>query len=113
MDYARTVLGLPVPKVFGCSASADRTDIGAEYRLMEKIEGVQVHRRYKDFWSEGFELINQVNAMEWTFVARWIPQIGSLYYKEDVEPALQGRPLYAEGAEDDAFVRFRIGPYVG
>ena len=36
-----------------------------------------------------------------------------LYYKEDVEPALQARPLYAEDAEDDdASVRFRIGPYV-
>ena len=54
--------------------------------------------------------------MERAFVCRRFSQIGSLYYKEDVEPALQGRPLYAEGAEveddDDASVRFRIGPYV-
>jgi hypothetical protein len=35
MDYARTVLGLPVPKVFGWSASADGTDVGAEYILIE------------------------------------------------------------------------------
>jgi hypothetical protein len=62
MDYASTVLGLPVPKVFGWSASADRTDVGAEYKLMEKVEGVEVHQRYKDIRSEGFELINQVNA---------------------------------------------------
>ena len=80
---------------------------------MEKIEGVQVHRRYNDFRSEGFELIKQLNAMERVFVCRRFSQIGSLYYEEDVEPALQGRPLYAESAEDDAFVRFRIGPYVG
>ena len=58
MDYARTVFGLPVPKVFGWSASADRTDVGAEYMLMEKIGRVQVHQRYNDFRSEGFELIN-------------------------------------------------------
>ena len=58
MDYARTVFGLPVPKMFGWSASADRTDVGAEYTLMEKIEGVQVHQRYNDFRSEGFEFIN-------------------------------------------------------
>ena len=93
MDYARNVLGLPVPKVFGWSAWADRTDVGAE----------------------GFELITQVNAMERAFVCRRFSQIGSLYYKEDVEPELQGRPLYADGAEDDdddASVRFRIGPYV-
>ena len=60
-----------------------------------------VHRRYKDFWSEGFELINQVIAMERTFVSRRFSQIGSLYYKEDVEPVFQGCPLYAESAEDE------------
>ena len=116
MDYARNVLGLPVPKVFGWSASADRTDVGAEYILMEKVGGVEVHQRYKDLRSEGFELITQVTAMERAFVSRRFSQIGSLYYKEDVEPELQGRPLYADGAEvdedDDASVRFRIGPYV-
>ena len=90
MDYARTVLGLPVPNVFGCSASTDRIDVGAEYILMEKIEGVQIHQRYNDFRSEGFELINQVNAMERAFVSRLFSQIGSIYYKEDVKPALQG-----------------------
>ena len=51
--------------------------------------------------------------MERAFVSRRFSQIGSLCYKEDVEPALQARPLYAEDAEDDdASVRFRIGPYV-
>jgi hypothetical protein len=116
MDYARTVLGLPVPKVFAWSASAaDRTDVGAEYILMEKVEGVELYKRYKNLRSEGLELINQVTAMERAFVARPFSQIGSLYYKEDVEPALQERPLYAEDAEDsddDASARFRIGPYV-
>jgi hypothetical protein len=112
MDYARTVLGLPVPKVFGWSASADRTDAGSEYILMEKVEGVELHQRYKNLRSEGIELINQVTAMERALVCHRFSQIGSLYYKEDVEPALQERPLYADGAEDDASARFRIGPYV-
>ena len=119
MDYARTVLKLPVPKVLGWSSTSTDSDddVGAEYILMEKIEGVQVHQRYKHLRSEGFELITQVTAMERAFVSRRFSQIGSLYYKEDVEPALQARPLYAEGAEevdedDDASVRFRIGPYV-
>ena len=114
MDYACTVLGLPIPKVFAWSASADRTDVGAEYILMEKVEGIELHHRYKNLRSEGFELISQVATMERAFVSRPFSQIGSLYYKEDVEPALQERPLYAEGVEDDAraSARFRIGPYV-
>jgi hypothetical protein len=50
--------------------------------------------------------------MERAFVCRRFSQVGSLYYKEDIESALQERPLYADGAEDDASARFRIGPYV-
>ena len=51
IDYERTLLGLPVPKVFGWSASAERTDVGAEYILMEKVsKSIGVIRI-----SEGFE----------------------------------------------------------
>jgi hypothetical protein len=113
MDYARNVLRLPVPKVLDWSAWAEGTDVGVEYILMEKVEGVELHHRYKNLRSEGFELTNQVNAMERAFASRRFSQIGGLYYKEDVEPALQARPLYAEdGYDDDASTRFRIGPYV-
>lgn len=113
MEYARTILGLPVPKVLDWSAQADGTDVGVEYILMEKIEGVELRRRYKNLRSEGIELLNQVNSMERAFVSRRFSQIGSLYYKEDVEPKLQARRLYADGEDDDeATERFRIGPCV-
>lgn len=113
MDYARNILGLPVPKVLDWSARAEGTEVGVEYILMEKVDGVELHKRYKSLRSEGFELTNQVNAMERAFASRRFSQIGSLYYKGDVEPALQARPLYAEGDyDDDASARFRIGPYV-
>jgi len=80
---------------------------------MEKIEGVELRRRYKNLRSEGVELLNQVNGMERAFVSRRFSQIGSLYYKEDVEPKLQARRLYADGEDDDdASERFRIGPCV-
>lgn len=40
-------------------------------------------------------------------------QYGSIFYKEDVSPELQSRPLYAEGEiEDECSERFRIGPSV-
>lgn len=52
MDYARTVLGLPVPKVLDWSAQADRTDVGVECILMEKMQGDELHRRYKNLRSE-------------------------------------------------------------
>jgi hypothetical protein len=113
MEYARTVLGLPVPKVLDWSAQAHKTDVGVEYILMEKIKGDELRRRYKNLRSEGVKLLDQVSDVERAFVARRFSQIGSLYYKEDVEPALQARRLYADGADDDdASDRFRIGPCV-
>lgn len=40
-------------------------------------------------------------------------QYGSINYKEDVDPLLQARPLYAEGQPpDDCSERFRVGPSV-
>jgi hypothetical protein len=87
--------------------------MGRTWELMEKIEGVELRRRYKNLRSEGVELLNQVNGIERGFVSRRFSQIGSLYYKEDVEPALQARRLYADGEDDDdASERFRIGPCV-
>ncbi|OJA19658.1 hypothetical protein AZE42_02813 [Rhizopogon vesiculosus] len=113
MEYARTILGLPIPKVLDWSARADGTSVGVEYILMEKIEGVELSHRYKNFREEGINFVYQVNSIEQSFVSRRFSQIGSLYFKEDVEPALQARPLYAEGeGVDDASERFRIGPYV-
>jgi len=109
MEYARTVLGLPVPKVLDWSAQADGTDVGVEYILMEKIEGVELRRRYKNLRSEGVELLNQV---KWHGACVRVSSIfsnGSLYYKEDVEPKLQARRLYADGEDDDdASERFRM-----
>ena len=70
MEHTRTILGLPVPMVLDWSAQADETDVGVEYILMEKIEGVELHRRYKNLRSEGVELLNQVNGMGRAFVSR-------------------------------------------
>lgn len=119
MDYARTILGLPVPRVLAWNARADATtnSVGAEYILMEKAEGVELHHRWDTFHGRQVApMIEQALRFENVFATRKFSQIGSLYYKEDVEEALQARPLYAadggnetpNGAED----KFRMGPLV-
>jgi hypothetical protein len=64
MDYARNVLGLPVPKVLDWSARAEDTDVGVEYISMEEVEGVELHQRYKNLRSEALALTSQVCTME-------------------------------------------------
>ncbi|KAH7889320.1 kinase-like domain-containing protein [Phlebopus sp. FC_14] len=113
MDYARNVLGVPVPHVLRWNADADASEVGTEYILMEHVQGVELYQRKQNFGKEGRAFVDNIVDIECKFTRRRFSQIGSLYYKEDVSPALQERPLYAEGEQDgDGSDRFRIGPYV-
>lgn len=52
------------------------------------------------------QLLSQLSAISFS-------QYGSIYFKDDVDPLLQSRPLYANGEQsDDCSKRFRIGPSV-
>ena len=116
MDYARTVLKMPVPEVRAWSAhAADPSHgVGTEFIITDKIPGVPLRDRWLTLndrqWmgvvDEAVELMNR-------FWQRPFSQIGSIFYKEDVPPALRDRPFYADGkAFEDASERFRIGPCV-
>ncbi|KAF8446317.1 hypothetical protein L210DRAFT_3758403 [Boletus edulis BED1] len=111
MDYAKNILGLPVPHVLSWNAKADGSKVGAEYILMEYLQGMELHKmnmhgsRMRVLRGTGCRLGVQIHAVSF-FPDR------SIYYKEDVSPELQQRPLYAEGVEGDGSDRFRIGPCV-
>ena len=45
MNFLRTVLSLPVPKVLAYAASSDNP-VGAEYIIMEKVEGESLASRW-------------------------------------------------------------------
>ncbi|KAI9567965.1 kinase-like domain-containing protein [Boletus coccyginus] len=112
MDYARNVLGLAVPRVLNWSADADASEVGTEYILMEHVQGVELYKRMDKFKREATHFVDQLIDVECKFARYRFSQIGSLYYKEDVPPELQQRPLYAEGVEGGGSDRFRIGPLV-
>ncbi|KAG8697466.1 Phosphotransferase enzyme [Ceratobasidium sp. 395] len=112
MDFARSVLHLPVPEVLAWSARAESTSVGAEFIIMRRCEGVELRKRWDDMSGEDVSsVIDQVLEAERKFGTHRFSQIGSIYYKEDVEPALRERKLYADGfPEDHESERFRIGP---
>ncbi|KAF9560949.1 hypothetical protein CPC08DRAFT_803050 [Agrocybe pediades] len=84
MEFVRERFNAPVPKVLAYDSSP-HNEIGMEH-IMEKCPGM---------------------------AAIPFSQYGSIYFKEDVDPALQARPLYADGYPEDKFSeRFRIGPLV-
>ncbi|QRV83181.1 phosphotransferase enzyme family protein [Ceratobasidium sp. AG-Ba] len=112
MDFARTVLKLPVPEVLAWSARAESTPVGAEFIIMRRCKGVELRKIWDDVSGESAsDVIDQVLQAERKFAEYRFSQIGSIYYKEDVEPCLRERRLYAEGFPDDeGSERFRIGP---
>jgi hypothetical protein len=79
---------------------------------MRRCEGVELRKRWDDISGEdASSVIDQVLDAERKFGRCRFSQIGSIYYKDDVEPALRARRLYADGVPDDVgSERFRIGP---
>ncbi|KAG8737397.1 Phosphotransferase enzyme [Ceratobasidium sp. 414] len=112
MDFARTVLGLPVPQVITWSARSGSTPVGAEFIIMRRCQGVELRKQWDNMSGETVSsVIDQVLEAERKFGRYRFSQIGSIYYKEDVEPTLRERRLYADGFPDDqGSERFRIGP---
>ncbi|CAE6456483.1 unnamed protein product [Rhizoctonia solani] len=112
MDYARNVLKIQVPEVLAYSAHADSTPVGTEFILMRPGSGTELRKRW-DLISEvdAKSVIDQVLNAESQFTKHHFSQIGSIYYKEDVEPSLRKLPLYRDGSGSEPGAdKFRIGP---
>ncbi|KAM5447484.1 hypothetical protein MaudCBS49596_005995 [Microsporum audouinii] len=112
MDFARTVLQTPAPRVYAWNASADinSNPVGAEYIVMEKIPGVQL----SDIWwglqlNQKLKILIQVARYmrRWTSVG--FDKLGSIYYPESMGTPLN-EVLYSEEGNSVHNTRFTIGP---
>ncbi|KZS91863.1 hypothetical protein SISNIDRAFT_386629, partial [Sistotremastrum niveocremeum HHB9708] len=118
MNFFRSKLKMKVPRVFAWSrTNEDRGSVGTDYIIMEKIDGVPLEQRNHSLTEEHLDvaLISDLIDVELLFKTISFSQIGSIYYKEDVEtPSLTRahKPISTSpGIEDDAYSeRFRIGP---
>jgi len=110
MDFGRSRIGAPVPKVLAWDASSDN-NVGCEYIIMKKCESNML-ANVLDSSSDSYHIFDITSLLS-DLAAIPFSQCGSIYYKEDVDPLLQTRPLYAKGEQhDDCSERFRIGPSV-
>ena len=112
MDFIRSRFGAPVPKVLAWNASSDN-QVGCEYIIMEKSSGdvLETHLDHSPAASQ--QHIFDVARLYDNLASVPFSQYGSIYYKEDLDPSLQARPLYADGVPTDSCAeRFRIGPSV-
>ena len=110
MDFARTILHLPVPRVLAWSANSD--EVGSEYIIMDKSVGVELQTLWEDMSGPmTINTIKEVLDMESKFSSSRFSQIGGIYYKNDVHSSIRDRPLYPEGVDvNEGSDLFRIGP---
>lgn len=109
MKLLRERLGVPVPKVLGWSSSND--PVGAEYIIMELVDGVEL----SSLWQDLDDRQRLAVVKEWfDMESRMIKSLdgtagfGSLYLRSDVSPA-KARPVLVDGQIDSEFV---LGPCV-
>ncbi|KAG0707192.1 hypothetical protein DFH29DRAFT_823796, partial [Suillus ampliporus] len=113
LEFAREVLQLPVPRSGAerCSTNG----VGVDYIIMEALPGepLGIHWNQLAGREQVLPLMRAMLDFESRMESVRFSQYGSLYFKEDVAPELQTRPLFAVDVDDllKCFAeKYRIGP---
>lgn len=93
--------GIPVPEVYGWSSTTDNP-VGVEYIIMEHAPGVGADTRwFSNTKHQKHALVTGIVDIEKKLYNIPFGAVGSLYFKSDLSPQLQG-PLYVAGTPDEA-----------
>ena len=111
MDFARTVLDIPVPRVHAWSSGP--TEVGADFMICERAPGKELHDVWSQATHETFHpLLNvsrQINSIAQKFLDSPLSSYGSIFYKKDIG-ALPHEPLRPNGELGATSGKFVIGP---
>ncbi|KAI0792840.1 kinase-like domain-containing protein [Abortiporus biennis] len=114
MEFARSILGIPVPKVLAWCSKADESSVGAEYILMEKAPGVVL----EDIWENlGLDqrktIVTQLTDIQLKFSTVQFSHYGNLYFRNDVQGYPHTDQVFVDPAIDsETGSKFSIGPSV-
>ncbi|KAL4787341.1 hypothetical protein BJX76DRAFT_363661 [Aspergillus varians] len=98
MDFVRNTLHTPVPKILTWSSKAGESPVRAEYIIMEKVAGVQLHEVWpKMDIKERFELVKTISG---------------LYYSVDIDGSDRCGLVKGDGSVDQDH-QFTVGPSTG
>ncbi|KAI8933313.1 hypothetical protein NX059_009938 [Plenodomus lindquistii] len=92
MEFARTILNVPVPRVLAWSAT-DQNPVQAEYIIMEEASGSQLHEVWQDLsLRRKSDIIREFVDVERKLLSVSLEKLGSLYFKNSsiagCEPAI-------------------------
>ena len=119
LDFALNVLQLPVPRVIAWSGPKvhKQNNVGSDFIIMEVVPGIALNDRRKSIKGDEEVLphLRELIEIEGKFETMAFSQHGSLYFKEDLSPELQIKPLFAGEVPESVKAysdRYRIGPIV-
>ncbi|KAJ5346857.1 uncharacterized protein N7506_000110 [Penicillium brevicompactum] len=113
MDFARNVLGTPVPRVLAWSSKAGENAVGAEYIIMEKVAGVQLSHVWHNMSIEDrFEIVKAISGYQKSWLSTSFTKYGSLYYSSDTDHQKECVLIKSDGTRATE-PHFAIGPSTG
>ena len=112
MDFVRTFMSIPVPKVLDWSSRAESNPVGAEYIIMEKADGVSCDTIWpRKKLADRLAIIRTLVGYQNMWASTPFPAYGSLYYDSDLSSSIH-RVLCEPQAFSSGAV-FVIGPIEG
>ncbi|KAL5499063.1 hypothetical protein ACEPAH_1581 [Sanghuangporus vaninii] len=111
MEYVRTRLDLPVPRVLAWCADRRKTPVGAEYIIMEKAQGTELFRVWPRLdLKQKKAVVDQWIGIEKALLRSSANGYGSLFHKNVVLPNSSFVDLWTDGVKESDFV---VGLHVG
>ncbi|KAG6043155.1 hypothetical protein E4U39_004883 [Claviceps sp. Clav50 group G5] len=105
MKFAREVFCTDIPEVYDWSSKAKDTPVGAEFILMEKLDGVQLQEVWPEMTlQDRLEVVKAVAAYQKSWASVSFEQFGSLYFAEDVIEEKRIPALEQFGSSSSHFV---------
>ncbi|THZ77012.1 hypothetical protein D6C85_01954 [Aureobasidium pullulans] len=113
MKFMREVIGTPLPEVYAWSSRAHETLVGAEFIIMEKVEGITLEEASLPLDSpEMFQVVKSIAEHVHAWSCLTFEQYGCLYFARDLErhclPALRYTDSSGVQISDKRFV---VGPF--
>jgi hypothetical protein len=112
---AREVLRTPLPEVYAWSSRAHETPVGAEFILMEKMNGVELETVWPRMKiQDRLEVVKTIAGYQKSWASVSFEQFGSLYFPDDVDGSALPTVTYidVEGRKVSD-PRFVVGPSTG
>ncbi|PWY87839.1 phosphotransferase enzyme family protein [Aspergillus sclerotioniger CBS 115572] len=112
MDFARTVLDTPAPRVYSWNLRAESHPVGAEFIIMEKSEGVPLSQVWDTLkLPQKLQVLLAMTRLQKQWLSVSFSHYGGLYYVRDVQ--ISPGNHYVKDGKVVYDSKFAIGPATG